>query len=552
MNNAEIQHVSPTKRIAWVMATRIVSLCLLFWGVVFSALSWIDYRQVNQTLDADVKSVIAIHGHIIELSLYDFDNKKLEQIATDLLAYPFVYRVEIFSEKDLIANAERKQNAADDMPAFTGFRRYVISEKLHFHQSSSAPLEIGLLRLSFDNRTRLKAFYSRSLNLFLGGIALMTLIALAIFFFVQRFLTGPINRLARELTQVDILNLTSLNLALPRTIRGTELDSVIRSTQNVIDAAHQAVVNFEMVEAALNSANEHLEDKIKERTESLTEANNALTQSYERLNETRAKLFEADKLAAIGRLGAGVAHEINNPLAIVRGNLSALRTYNHDMIELITRYSQCVAGGDLSKLDEVYQFEQQLGMDFVVSDSMNLLRDMEDAVMRVSGIVKDLKAYSRSDVAEVENVSLDACVQQIVGVTQQIEHTSTQWLVELGETRKVRCHVAQINEMLSQVIRNALQAVATVSDPCISINTVELDDCVAIIVRDNGSGISDEALNSAFDPFFTTREVGSGKGLGLTRARSVVEAHGGSITLGRNESRGCFVKIIIPFKTAIE
>lgn len=249
-------------------------------------------------------------------------------------------------------------------------------------------------------------------------------------------------------------------------------------------------------------------------------------------------LYQAEKLAAIGQLAAGMAHEINNPLGFVTSNLSTFERYLGKFAELRRRLP--VDEADWQRLD----------LDFVIEDGFELLRDSAKGLARIARIVADLKDFSGVAQAEAEFADLNDCLRQATRMAEQTQPPGIAIRLELAPLPSVICLPGSLNQAFFNVIRNALQAIADkgANDKGgeVTVSSAATENGIVIRIADNGVGMSAEQLDHAFEPFYTTRPVGGGVGLGLATAHNVVLAHGGEITLASQPGVGTTVTIVFP------
>ncbi|CAB1369337.1 sensor histidine kinase [Denitratisoma oestradiolicum] len=253
------------------------------------------------------------------------------------------------------------------------------------------------------------------------------------------------------------------------------------------------------------------------------------------LDQRQRQLYQAEKLASVGQLAAGVAHEINNPIGFVRSNITTLGGYIAKLGELKAR------------LGEVPSAWSELDLDFVSEDGVELVNDCISGIDRVARIVRDLKGFSNIERADAEMVDLNGNLREVMTVLAGQMPPGVDTRLELEPLPKVICLPGHLNQVFLGVIHNALLAVQDSGHPGeVVVATRPVEEGVEIIVSDNGVGMSTEQIQRMFDPFYTTREVGSGTGLGLTVARDVVEAHHGRISVDSRIGTGTTVTIFLP------
>ncbi len=249
------------------------------------------------------------------------------------------------------------------------------------------------------------------------------------------------------------------------------------------------------------------------------------------------QLYQADKLASVGQLAAGMAHEINNPVGFARSNLATARRY----VALLQQLEVRVRDGDSAALAAWWAQED---LSFVLEDFSSLVAESMDGLDRVARIVADLKAFSRIDDGQRQRVDLNDNLRAACHVVEPWLAGRIGLTFEPGALPGVECDPGHINQMLLNLLRNAIQSIE--GDGLIRIDSQVCDTGVQIHIADSGCGMSPEVLARAFDPFFTTRPVGAGVGLGLTVSRDIVLSHGGTIVLDSVPGQGTRVTINLP------
>lgn len=260
-----------------------------------------------------------------------------------------------------------------------------------------------------------------------------------------------------------------------------------------------------------------------------------LAGKLEELAATQGKLLQSEKLAGIGQLAAGVAHEINNPVGFVKSNLSTLKDYNRQLLALLdTGRKQPLTDDDFARID----------YDYLREDIPVLLAESQDGLGRVQKIVADLKDFSRIDHAEMAAADLNAGIESTLNVVWNELKYKAEVVREFGELSPVTCIAAQINQVVMNLLVNAAHAIKTRGT--ITVRTAQVDDFVRIEVCDTGEGIAPEHLGRIFDPFFTTKPVGKGTGLGLSLSYDIVTKHGGRIEVDSTVGSGTCFRVFLP------
>ncbi|MFG6447515.1 PAS domain S-box protein [Roseateles sp. BYS180W] len=273
----------------------------------------------------------------------------------------------------------------------------------------------------------------------------------------------------------------------------------------------------------------------------------------ERLAEAQSQLLQSEKMASIGQLAAGVAHEINNPIGFVSSNMSTMRRYMESMLQLIGLY-ECL---DLSQLPEqlraqIAQLQREADFEFIHEDLPELLKESDEGLGRVKKIVQDLKDFSRVDHSDWQEADLNAGLESTLNVVMNEVKYKAEVRREYGTLPPVRCLAAQLNQVFMNLIVNAAHAiekrgVITLRSGCERRNVDGHDAPWAWIeVQDDGCGMSEEVKRRIFEPFYTTKPVGKGTGLGLSLSFSIVQRHGGQIEVDSTPGLGTRFRIWVP------
>ena len=267
-----------------------------------------------------------------------------------------------------------------------------------------------------------------------------------------------------------------------------------------------------------------------------------------RLQETQNQLLQADKMASIGQLAAGIAHEINNPIGFVNSNMGGLRTYVDTLFDVIAQYQEAVASGlgQPALLARTAQIGDAAELDYVRQDIADLIRESMDGLKRVKDIVKALRDFSHVGESEWQLADLHAGIDSTLTiVANEIKYKAS---VEkhYGAIPSITCLAPQLNQVFMNLFVNAAQAIK--EQGVITIRTGLAGDMVVVEVSDTGAGIAPEHLDRIFEPFFTTKPVGSGTGLGLSLSYGIVKAHGGRIDVASTVGCGTTFTIRLPIR----
>jgi two-component system NtrC family sensor kinase len=257
--------------------------------------------------------------------------------------------------------------------------------------------------------------------------------------------------------------------------------------------------------------------------------------------EKDGMLLHQEKLASLGQLAAGVAHEINNPMGFIMGNLNTLKEYVISLQKYCRFVDETVPENSRSVLQE---FRKQLDLDYILDDLQPLLVESSEGAERVRRIVLDLKDFARSDEQGMYEADLNQLTQSTINIVRNELRYVAQLDLQLGELPLVLCHPQQINQVISNLLVNAAHALE--QQGVITVRTWQEGSFVVLSVADTGKGILPENLTRIFDPFFTTKEVGKGTGLGLSISYDIIKKHGGEITVASEAGKGTIFTVQLP------
>ncbi|MCJ8279849.1 MAG: ATP-binding protein [Rivularia sp. ALOHA_DT_140] len=320
-------------------------------------------------------------------------------------------------------------------------------------------------------------------------------------------------------------------------------DSEVELLQAVVDqlaiAINQADLYAETQQTALNA------QKQAEQIE----------QTLQQLQKAQSQLVQSEKMSGLGQLVAGVAHEINNPVNFIYGNLIHANNYTEDILSLLKLYEEEYP----EPTQEIQEEIEALDVDFLVSDLPKLMKSMMVGADRIREIVQSLRTFSRLDEAEMKTVDIHEGIESTLMILQHRLKTKQEYhgidlIKQYGSLPKVVCFAGQLNQVFMNLLANAIDALEEgitknqVSNPRIAITTEMLNnDYVAIHIEDNGTGIPESVQRRLFDPFFTTKPIGVGTGLGLSISyQIIVDRHGGQLHCFSKQGQGTEFVIEIP------
>ncbi|MGJ7916987.1 ATP-binding protein [Massilia sp. LXY-6] len=293
---------------------------------------------------------------------------------------------------------------------------------------------------------------------------------------------------------------------------------------------------------ATSTCRESVEAELLRRNQELTELN-------EKLSRAQEQLLQSEKLASIGQLAAGVAHEINNPISFVFSNFGTLQTYLADLLRVLAQYEkaeQFIANPQM--VEQIAALRQQVDLDFLMDDVPVLMSESREGIERVRKIVQDLKDFSRVDAhQDWQWANLHHGIDSTLNIVNNEVKYKADIVKEYGDIPEVECLPSQINQVIMNIVVNGAQAISGPRGR-ITIRTGTGEGHVWIEIGDNGNGIPKTILSRIFDPFFTTKAIGSGTGLGLSLSYGIIQKHHGRIEVQSEPGVGTVFRIELPIK----
>ncbi|MBD2507145.1 PAS domain-containing protein [Nostoc muscorum FACHB-395] len=323
-----------------------------------------------------------------------------------------------------------------------------------------------------------------------------------------------------------------------------------------IDELAKEVQRRKQAEEALWKANQELEIRVEERT-------TALQETLKELQLTQTQLIQSEKMSSLGQMVAGIAHEINNPVSFIHGNLHHAHQYTDDLLKLVQIYQQVCPNTP----PEIQQKLEEIDLNFLIKDITKLFQSMTVGTERIQQIVKSLRNFSRLDEAELKTVDIHEGIDSALMILEhrlqaRHEYPEIKVIKKYSQLPNVTCYPGQLNQVFMNILANAIDALEalavnsqttdnqklTNNNPQIQIKTEVINEkWIAVSIADNGLGIDEQVHSKVFDPFFTTKTVGKGTGLGLSVSyQIIVEKHGGQLSCFSVPGKGAEFVIKIP------
>jgi two-component system, NtrC family, sensor kinase len=282
------------------------------------------------------------------------------------------------------------------------------------------------------------------------------------------------------------------------------------------------------------------------RKSELQARNAELEVAYRKLKGAQEQLLQSEKLASIGQLAAGVAHEINNPIGYVHSNLATLQEYSKHLLTLIEAYDRVLDVGERGQARaEIRDLRQRLDIEFLQCDLPQLIEESREGIERVRKIVQDLKDFSRSDARDkFVQADIHRGLDSTLNIIWNDLKYKAQVVKTFGDIPQIECIPSELNQVFMNILLNAGQAIA--ERGIVTVSTSVDGDHVVVAIGDDGAGIPEDVLPRIFDPFFTTKPVGTGTGLGLAISYGLVKKHHGNIDVTSTPGEGTLFLIRLP------
>lgn len=298
------------------------------------------------------------------------------------------------------------------------------------------------------------------------------------------------------------------------------------------------------------------EQELRRRTEQLTTTNEQLRQTNLKLKEMQSQLVHSEKLAAVGTLAAGMAHEINNPLAFAVNNVAVLERDLGSLLQVLECYQQGlpdIRATNPERADAISRLQDDLDVAYLQHNLLQITQATRKGLGRVAQIVQNLRNFAQIDRAEVGEIDINESINMSLAMIGEIlTRQRVTVFREFGSLPKIEGSPAQINQVFLNLLMNAMQAIDAAGKPMgqIRISTRREGDEVAVEISDDGCGIAPDILPKIFDPFFTTKPIGRGTGLGLSLTHGIISDHGGRIAVKSTVGVGSQFELRLPLKCA--
>ncbi len=363
------------------------------------------------------------------------------------------------------------------------------------------------------------------------------------------FLVGTVLFVMKDMGLLPYNELTIYTMPVGSAIEGVLLSFGLADRINVLrkekeQSQAESLRVLQENERIIREQNVVLEEKVKERTHALQESNDTL-------KRTQTQLVNAEKMASLGQLTAGIAHEINNPINFITSNVQPLRRNIREIVEVMEAYRAIDPTGAEQQLEAVRFKERSLGIDESIAELDDIIDSIAEGSTRTAEIVRGLRNFSRLDEDDLKEADLNEGIRSTLAVLAPQFRDKVSIELELGQLPLVECFPGKVNQVFMNVITNAVQATLLRSGDrprIVKVRTVEVDDRVQIRISDNGVGMTDDVKVRIYDPFFTTKPVGEGTGLGMAIVYGIIQDHQGDIRAESTPGVGTEFTIDLPVR----
>jgi signal transduction histidine kinase len=292
-------------------------------------------------------------------------------------------------------------------------------------------------------------------------------------------------------------------------------------------------------------------DEVVAINEALEKHEHELEFTLENLKLTQTQLIQSEKMASVGILTAGIAHELNNPINFMSGNVNPLLRDVNDVFTLIRKYDEIIKSNKLEgSFSEVDDLKSEMDFSFLIKEIINLLEGIEDGANRSSQIVKGLRSFSRLDEDKCQLYDIHEGIDSTLILLHNKIRDRIKVRKDYGDLKELECFPSKLNQVIMNILTNSIQAIEGKGE--IFIQTVSSGIGIKIVIKDNGKGMTPEVKKHIFEPFFTTKEVGKGTGLGLSISYGIIEQHGGNIDVISKPGKGTEFIISLPKMQSID
>lgn len=535
------------KTIGGVALIEAALLILLIVTVVNFLTSIVDDMLVNRA-----NTTATLFATTTKDAVLSYDLDSLEVFSEELMLNPDISYVKILNKQGVVlAQRGSEDELARNFEADASLVHVKDGIFDTFALIRQEEFEYGRIELGISIGNTQKAI--SKVQRWSTTIAVIELLLVGLFsFLLGSYLTNQLSELRQGSSRVrDALKTKDFrDVKVP--VKGSdELSELAVSFNELIESLQQELALNARQKHDLQELNESLEAKVLERTKALSEKNDALLSANKEIKETQQQLLQAEKMASVGQLAAGVAHEINNPIGFVSSNLATLKDYIDVYQLIIIENKQLIQNEnkeDISaSITRLQIMLEKENFDFISEDIDDLIEESSEGLQRVIEIVGGLKLFSRANSDEKQLFNLNECIKTTLNMLKNELKYSCELNTDFGALPQIPINVGKMSQVITNILINAGQAIKSSGEfGQITISTQHQKGWVEIRIHDNGPGISETNQAKLFNPFFTTKEEGEGTGLGLSISIGIVNDHDGYIDVESKLGVGTTFVIRLP------
>ncbi|MBF7073503.1 HAMP domain-containing protein [Glaciecola sp. MH2013] len=533
-----------------IVGTALIEATLLLVLVVTATKFMANIANENLIKRADTAS--QLFATTTKNAVLSFDLASLDAISNDVLSNPDIVYAKVYDDEGrLLAGAGdlsflsrpfELDEFVEDVTDGVFDTTTVISEG----DLAYGRVELGI---SISNM-------QATINKVTGWMAVLAVFEIALValfsWFLGAYLTKQLNTLRKGVKNITTaIDSGHFDVARVPTDSEDEIAEVATSFNSLVDNLEIEYQRTQSFQNALQGLNRTLEMKVKRRTQQVQSQNEELTQINQDLKSTQQKLLQAEKMASVGQLAAGVAHEINNPVGFINSNVSSLKDYVQTysaLSVLVDQLTKSIKENNNAERDQVCEqliaFAEAQDFAFINDDVKELIADTEDGLNRVIEIVKNMKSFSRADSDTMQLFDINQCISTSAKMVKSKVEQKGELILELQALPQTLINVGKINQVVTNLIVNAAQALDT--DGKVIVKSYPQGNTIVVEVKDNGSGMDKQTLKNIFNPFFTTKAEGEGTGLGLSISFEIIQEHGGFIEVDSRLGEGSTFILSLP------
>ena len=530
-----------------ILGTAIIEGALLILLIFVATRFFTD--TLNQNLQERAETTATLFATMTKDAVLSFDLATLDTFLDEVLSNPDIAYARVL-DKDGNTFAQKGNSEQLTKTFIADYDLSIVDDGIYdsYAAIEEADIVYGRVEIGIvisELQQSLNKITSWALSIALTEMALVGLFS----WFLGNYLTLQLRKLKDATSEIqDSISTGDFSNARVD-IRGkdevAEVAAAFNTLADKLELQNQQTLVYQNELKAFNSK---LEELVEKRTEQLATKNSELQSTFDELKLAQQQLIQTEKMASMGQLAAGLAHEINNPVGFVKSNVGSLSRYTHSFIQLHALVNELMHSGDISERDQLIEDLKALceneDFDFISEDAKELLIDIKEGLARVIDIVQNMSVFSRVDSDAKQIFNVNRCIETTAKmVKKQIERQGSIKLI-LGKLPDTLINVGKINQVLTNLIVNAAQAIE--ENGQVIVKSRQEGDKLKITVVDTGKGIAEAHLERIFDPFFTTKPEGEGTGLGLSISFDIVKEHGGQLSVSSKVGKGTIFTIILP------